>query len=71
MAEMIRLGAYRKGSDPAVDKAIQYYPQIEAFLSQKMDEGTTLEEGYAGLAEILGLKQWPPQPKPQGMPLKR
>ncbi len=71
MAEMIRLGAYRRGSDPAVDKSIQYYPQIEAFLSQKMDEGTTLEDGYRELAEILGLREWPPQPKPQGMPLKR
>jgi flagellum-specific ATP synthase len=71
MAEMIRLGAYRKGSDPLVDKAIQYYPQIEAFLSQKMDEGTTLADGYAGLAEILGLGQWPPKPTGQAMPLKR
>lgn len=55
MAEMIRLGAYRKGSDPQVDEAIHYYPQLEAFLSQRQEEQTTLEEGYHQLAQILGI----------------
>ena len=41
MAEMIRLGAYRKGSDPAVDQAIKYYPELENFLRQRKDEKTT------------------------------
>ena len=31
MAELIRLGAYRRGSDPAVDEALVLYPQIEEF----------------------------------------
>lgn len=53
MAEMIRLGAYRRGSDPEVDMAIHYYPQLEAFISQKMDERSSLQDGYAQLAEIL------------------
>lgn len=56
MAEMIRLGAYRKGSDPQVDKAIELYPKLEEFLSQRKHETTTLEEGYAQLAEIMGIK---------------
>lgn len=55
MAEMIRLGAYRKGSDPAVDEAIGYYPQIEGFLSQDARDHTSLAEGYERLAKILGL----------------
>jgi flagellum-specific ATP synthase len=54
MAELIRLGAYRKGTDAAVDQAIHYYPQIEAFLNQGIQERTGLEEGYQMLAEILG-----------------
>ncbi|MDX1974561.1 MAG: flagellar protein export ATPase FliI [Rickettsiales bacterium] len=58
MAEMIRLGAYRKGSDAGVDKAIQYYPAIEKFLAQRMEENTSLEEGYNKLAEVLGIKDW-------------
>ncbi len=55
MAEMIRLGAYRKGSDPEVDEAIQYHDELERFLSQRKVETTDLATGYAELAEILGL----------------
>jgi len=53
MEEMIRLGAYRKGTDPEVDRAIHYNPALEAFLSQAPGEGATLADGYAALAEIL------------------
>jgi flagellum-specific ATP synthase len=58
MAEMIRLGAYRKGSNAEVDQAIQYYPALENFLRQRKDEKTTLEEGYDQLAAVLGIKEW-------------
>lgn len=53
MAELIRLGAYRRGSDPAVDEAIHYYPALEAYLSQGKKEATDLETSYRMLAEIL------------------
>src|SRR5690606_13399078 len=55
MAEMIRLGAYRHGSDPATDEAIRYQPALEAFLKQAPQEQTGLSEGYADLADILGM----------------
>ena len=58
MAEMIRLGAYRKGSDPEVDNAIKYYPELENFLRQRKDEKTSLDEGYDQLAAILGISNW-------------
>lgn len=54
MEEMIRLGAYRKGSDAQVDEAIHYNPAIEAFLRQGKGERSTLDQGYAELAAILG-----------------
>jgi len=53
MEELIRLGAYRKGSDPTVDRAIAINPELEAFLSQQRDERTTIEEGYAMLEAIV------------------
>ncbi len=56
MAEMIRLGAYRKGSDPEVDEAIKYFPKIDAFLNQLPEESSTLAECYAKLKEILTAK---------------
>lgn len=58
MAEMIRLGAYRKGTDPQVDQAIHFYPEIENFLRQRMEEKSNLETGYRELATILGIKEW-------------
>jgi flagellum-specific ATP synthase len=58
MAEMIRLGAYRRGSDPLVDEAIEYNPAIEEFLKQGKRERTDMEAGYAKLAEILNVP-WP------------
>lgn len=59
MAELIRLGAYRSGSDPAVDEAVALNGPLEAFLSQKMADRTPLDEGYAMLADILGMP-WSP-----------
>jgi flagellum-specific ATP synthase len=53
MAELIRLGAYRRGSDAKIDEAIIYYPRIEAFLRQGKREQATLAEGYGALAEVL------------------
>ena len=60
MAELIRLGAYRKGSDPKVDRAIMLYDGIETFLKQSPYEYTAMDDGYAQLAEILQV-HWPRQ----------
>lgn len=54
MSELIRLGAYRRGSDAKVDEAIELYPALEKFLAQGKDERADLESGYAGLAAIVG-----------------
>lgn len=55
MADMIRLGAYRKGSDPEVDEAIMYHASLERFLSQDKNEPSSLESGYAQLDAILSM----------------
>lgn len=55
MAELIRLGAYRRGSDPAVDEALVLYPQIEEFLGQHKNDKSTVEESFMRLASILGM----------------
>jgi flagellar biosynthesis/type III secretory pathway ATPase len=33
MASMIRLGAYKRGSDASLDMAIRVFPKIEEFIS--------------------------------------
>lgn len=57
MAELIRLGAYRQGSDAGIDEAIHYYPKLEEFLDQKIAEVTHLDDGYQRLYEILGMQE--------------
>ena len=53
MAELIRIGAYKRSADSAVDAAIDYYPLLESFLAQARDERTSIEEGFAALDAIL------------------
>lgn len=53
MEELIRIGAYRPGSDPKIDEAIHFQPMIEDFLSQGKKESTTLSDTYDKLARIL------------------
>ncbi len=55
MAELIRLGAYRRGTDPAVDEALVIYPQIEEFLRQNKDDPNSITEGFVRLARIMGM----------------
>lgn len=54
MEELIRLGAYRTGTDPLVDEAIRHHDQLEAFLSQHKDEVGRIGDGFTQLASILG-----------------
>lgn len=58
MEELIRLGAYRKGSDPQIDLAIQYHAALEDFLSQAPTEQTLLHSGYEMLATLLNRPNW-------------
>jgi flagellum-specific ATP synthase len=60
MAELIRLGAYRRGTDPQVDEAIHYFPLIEAFLSQTKQEKADIASCYRMLGEILGMPSGEP-----------
>jgi len=53
MAELIRLGAYREGTNPDVDEAIKYNAAIEQFLAQEKSEHTDLASGYLALEQIL------------------
>ena len=53
MEELIRIGAYRAGADPLIDRAIELNPAVERFLSQNPNDVTSLEDSFAGLADIL------------------
>ena len=53
MEEIIRIGAYKSGSDKLTDEAIYYSQKLEEFLSQKSEEHFSLEKCYEILQDIL------------------
>jgi flagellum-specific ATP synthase len=54
MAELIRLGAYKTGTNAEVDTAIRLNPELEAFLTQKKDERASFADCYSQLEKIMG-----------------
>jgi len=68
MAELIRLGAYRRGSDPKVDEAVHYYPALEKFLSQDIFDHTDIATCYQMLNQILDMSPDQPAPAPEAPP---
>ena len=53
MQDLVRLGAYKSGSDLAVDEAVRLTPKIEAFMSQPKGEASQVAQGFADLAAAL------------------
>jgi flagellum-specific ATP synthase len=56
-ADLVTLGAYQKGSDPRIDQAIALHPQLEAYVSQAIDEPAALASSVEGLGRILSRKE--------------
>jgi flagellum-specific ATP synthase len=54
VADLIRIGAYRAGADPAIDDAARLAPEIENLLRQTPDTTTTLADDFARLKAVLG-----------------
>ena len=51
--DLIDVGAYRQGSNPLVDRAIQLNRPIKDFLKQNVDAPSTFEETKAALSQIM------------------
>jgi flagellum-specific ATP synthase len=60
MTELIRLGAYRSGSNAELDRAIAVRPALEAILEQAVGEQASSEQAFATLAAALAA----PDPSP-------
>jgi flagellum-specific ATP synthase len=50
--DLIRIGAYQKGSDATLDKALALIPELHRFLTQKPGESTTLADSIAKLMAL-------------------
>jgi len=52
--DLILLGAYKRGSDPRVDEALEKYPAIEAFLKQGTHEKDSFETTLQRARALVG-----------------
>jgi flagellum-specific ATP synthase len=50
--DLIRIGAYQKGADPTLDRAVEYLPQLNAFLHQLPQEIITFPTVVKSLLEV-------------------
>jgi flagellum-specific ATP synthase len=50
--DLIDVGAYTRGANPLVDAGLDHAAQIEAFLTQALDERTAAEDAWAALAHL-------------------
>jgi flagellum-specific ATP synthase len=50
--DLIRVGAYQKGADPMLDRAIVVLPAIQAFLQQRRTDVAPLENTIEGLMAL-------------------
>ena len=52
--DLIRIGAYQKGTDPTLDKALTLIPELHRFLMQKPAESASLAESITKLLALPG-----------------
>ena len=55
MAELIELGAYKHGSNPALDRAIALQPGFEQLLRQDIHERVKGQDPFQALQALLRL----------------
>lgn len=53
--DLILLGAYAKGSDPKLDKAIASIDKIRGFIAQGMNERVSHEDSLVALSELISI----------------
>jgi flagellar biosynthesis/type III secretory pathway ATPase len=50
--DLIRIGAYQKGADPVLDRAVEILPRLNAFLNQAPDEIVSFPAAVKSLLEV-------------------
>ena len=51
--DLLRLGAYRPGGDPALDEAVRLAPAIESLITQPKGEARSADDSFARLRAVL------------------
>ena len=59
VSDLVRLGAYKEGTDPQADEAVALAPRIEQAMGQSRDEIRTLTESFDALARAMDMSYGP------------
>ena len=51
--DIISIGAYRKGSNPDIDHAMEMKPLIDQYLQQAVDDGAKLEDSIERITQLM------------------
>jgi len=51
--DLINIGAYKAGSNPRIDKAIEKWEELQAYIRQDINEKVTMNESLEALSRIL------------------
>jgi flagellum-specific ATP synthase len=62
--DLITVGAYRRGSDPRVDTAVEQWPKMQEFLRQDMYQPVPIARSYTDLKQLV--TQFSAQPPATG-----
>lgn len=54
--DLINIGAYKRGANPEIDRAIKLHGAIKSFLKQGMNESHTFEETIKMMTDIINTK---------------
>jgi flagellum-specific ATP synthase len=52
--DLVLMGAYRHGADPAIDAAIACHPAVMEYIRQDADENVSLNDAVAELTGVFG-----------------
>ena len=55
--DLVEIGAYQRGTNPDVDRALERMPAIRALLAQGRDEASTFAEAVSRLLEVAGIAE--------------
>jgi flagellum-specific ATP synthase len=50
---LVELGAWERGADPELDRAVSLFPRVEEMLRQGVDELATFEDSLGRLRQLV------------------
>jgi flagellum-specific ATP synthase len=51
--DLLDVGAYQRGANPLVDAGVDHEAEINAFLTQRIGQGTSADESWAALSQLV------------------